>query len=215
MQSELDIALMKRAGLGDGGARREVVLRLLPRAQRLCRSLLREPEDAKDASQSSIVEILKSAGSYRGDCSLERWADRIVVRTALSWVARERRKRMAPSQLNPAVTNPGAHDARLLALEYLEKLPEKQGTVLLLRCAFDYSVDEIAELIGISRNSVKDRLLRARAAVRQMLRDEPGMDLLSSSEQDEKTVPRDRVEFTPMTGRKNAVDFVPRDRRTR
>jgi DNA-directed RNA polymerase specialized sigma24 family protein len=46
--------------------------------------------------------------------------------------------------------------------------------VLILRHGLEYSVEEIAEMFGISPNTVKDRLLRGRSALRRELgSDEP------------------------------------------
>jgi DNA-directed RNA polymerase specialized sigma24 family protein len=53
-------------------------------------TLIRCAYDADDATQVALVEILKAAPSYRGESSLEAWADRIAVRVAIG-VARERR----------------------------------------------------------------------------------------------------------------------------
>jgi DNA-directed RNA polymerase specialized sigma24 family protein len=51
--------------------------------------------------------------------------------------------------------------------------------VLVLRHGFEYSIDEIAELTGVSPNTVKDRLLRAREAIRRIIRREQLLDAAS------------------------------------
>ncbi|HET9959463.1 MAG TPA: sigma-70 family RNA polymerase sigma factor [Polyangiaceae bacterium] len=173
-QLQKDVALMRRAALGDPAARREAVVRVLPRARRLCQSLLGSASDSEDASQMGIVEVLRSAAHFRGECPLEHWASRIVARTALRMAKDERRK----ARMSAAFLAEGEEDAveaeygpsRILATECLKKLPEVQRTALLLRCGFEYSIEEIAELTQVSRNTVKDRLLRARESLRDLLR---------------------------------------------
>lgn len=180
-QSTADLAFMRAVVDGDRRSRHDLMRRLLPRAQRLCQALLRNGTDAKDASQSALLQVLRSAHTYRGECSLEHWSDRIVTRTALRWIAAERRTRQEP--LPDDVTGEhGASQPRVLLRECLNSLPEPQRIALLLRAGFGYSVDEVASLTEVSPNTVKDRLTRARQTLRALVRSpEPG-ELAGSSE---------------------------------
>jgi RNA polymerase sigma-70 factor (ECF subfamily) len=173
-----DVELMSRVALGDPEAQRLVVRRLLRRIEDLCRAVLRNSEDAQDARQLSILEILKSARSFRGESSLERWADRIAVRTALRAAGAERRARRAPIDPEPQNSYPTSEGV-VLAREYLDRISDRQRTVLILRHGLEYSIEEIAEMAGISANSVKDRLLRGRSIMRRMFRREQFLDEVS------------------------------------
>jgi RNA polymerase sigma factor (sigma-70 family) len=164
-----DWLLARRAAGRDLSAQRELAQRLLPRAKGVCHALLRDPTNARDASQTAMLEVLRSAHSYRGECSLEHWADRIISRTALRWIAQERRSGRLPlgdlqgheGELTPTKT---------FMRECLELLPEPQATALVLRACFEYTVDEIAEMTQTSRNTVKDRLVRGRQTLRALVR---------------------------------------------
>lgn len=164
-----DIALMHRAGAGDRNAQAQLMTRLFSRSNRLAQALLRNRDDAFDASQAALLAMLRSSINFRGESTIERWADRIVVRTAMR-LARARRLR-EPSSINEASgpSVPPRSEARVSASEYLKRLPEAQRTVLLLRSGFGYSIDEIAELTQASINTVKDRLKRAKDAMRREL----------------------------------------------
>jgi RNA polymerase sigma-70 factor (ECF subfamily) len=179
-----DVELMARVAGADAGAQRALVRRLLRRVERLCRALLRHREDAQDATQLCIVEILKSARSFRGESSLERWSDRITARTALRAAAAERRAQRAPIDLRPSGSVPASGDSSVLAREYLDRLSERQRSVLVLRHGFEFSIEEIAELEGISPNTVKDRLLRGRNRVRGMLRKDHAAHEASTRDED-------------------------------
>jgi RNA polymerase sigma-70 factor (ECF subfamily) len=179
-QLSADLGLMEAVARGDARAREELVRRLMPRAQRLCQALLRNAADAKDACQTALLQVLRSAPTYRGECSLEYWSDRIVTRTALRWMTSERRKRQASLPHETGVDG-GAAQPRVLLRECLNRLSEPQRTTLVLRACFEYSVDEIAALTHCSRNTVKDRLTRARQILRALVRTPDASSFLNDS----------------------------------
>jgi RNA polymerase sigma-70 factor (ECF subfamily) len=176
---------MARVARGESAAQLILVRRLLRRVQRLCRALLRNAHDAQDAAQVSMLEILQSSRGFRGDSSLERWADRITVRTALRASKNEKRAQRAPVEAEPDRVSAAAGEDMVLAEEYLLRVSERQRTVLILRHGFEYSIDEIAELVGISPNTVKDRLLRGRGLLRKMFRREQFLLEMPLQEADE------------------------------
>jgi len=171
------LKLVSMAGAGDQAAQEHLVALLGRRVRTLSLAILGNAQDAEDASQCILIEILKSAHSYRGD-SLHSWADRIAVRTAVRH-ARQRRVRAAREEADadPALLA-GGQPERLEQsiprpiLDYLAELPEARRTALVLRHVLEYSVTEIAEITGVSPNTVKDRLLQARRQVRRSVRRE-------------------------------------------
>jgi RNA polymerase sigma-70 factor (ECF subfamily) len=166
-----DVHLMTLVAAADPSAQRRLDGRLRARSLRIARSLLRNEADATDASQISMLEIFKSAKNYRGESSLERWADRIVVRTSVRALSERRSWSVSiEGAISPDdVAAPATHAAHTV-LEYLEQLPPPMRTVLVLKYALEYSVDEIAAVTGVSVNTVKDRLLRAKHAIRRVIR---------------------------------------------
>jgi len=177
--SDQDLRLMSAVARGETEASRALALRVVGRVRRLAGALLRGSPDVDDAVQTSLLEILKSARSYRGDAQLEKWSDRITVRTTL----RLARSRRSDSTRTGADVNPdelptpheeerdanGASTARPVA-DYVEELPEPMRTAFHLRHALDYGIDEIARETGVSPNTVKDRLVRGRELLRKRIR---------------------------------------------
>jgi RNA polymerase sigma-70 factor (ECF subfamily) len=164
------------SAVSDPAARDRLARRLAPRIRRLTAAFLRDAADAEDAAQAAMLEILSAAAAFRGESKLETWADRIAVRIAIR-AARARRlasvrgsAQLEPDQL-ASPPEPDAPDAlpRSLA-HYLDALAEARRSVLVLRHVLGYSLPEIAELTGVSVNTVKDRLLAAREAVRKLVR---------------------------------------------
>lgn len=168
--------LVSLAGNGDPVAQEHLVALLRRRVRAVSLAILGHPEDAEDATQCILLEILGAAPSFRGG-SLNAWADRIAVRVAVRH-ARRRRVRAAAVPLEEeqhglvceASTNGMRQSVPRPVLEYLAELPEARRTVLVLRHVLDYSIEEIAEATEVSPNTVKDRLLHARRQVRQAVR---------------------------------------------
>lgn len=163
-----DVELMSRCCDSERAALRLLARRLMPRAQKVCCGLLRDRCDAQDASQAALLQVFKSVGSYRGECPIENWADRIVVRAAVRWATSERSYRNRTVILDDFCPEPVAPSEMPLG-EYLTLLPHPQRVVLLLRCYGEHSVDEIAGLLRVSPNTVKDRLKRARQTLRSLM----------------------------------------------
>ncbi len=92
--------LVSLAGTGDPAAQQHLVALLRRRVRSISMAILGHPEDAEDAAQCVLLEILGSAPSFRGG-SLNAWADRIAVRVAVRH-ARRRRVRAAAVPLEEA-----------------------------------------------------------------------------------------------------------------
>lgn len=173
--SASDLALMGAVAANDEDAQRHLVERLGGRVRRLCRLLCRSQADAEDAAQLALIEVLRSASRFRVEASLERWADRITARTALRMNRRERaRAHLLERWLSPGSLPWGTPLASSLGVSpgveaLLNRLSRPRREAFILRHALEYSVDEIAELTGAPRGTVKDRLVSARKQLRKLI----------------------------------------------
>lgn len=172
--STQDVELMRRVARREPAAERELVVRVLPRVRRKAAVLLRGRDD-DDASQVAMMQILASARSFAGRGSLEGWCDRIAIRT----IVRMRRRSDAASSRIAAHVEPDeqptqAQDVPLggEVRRFLASLSEERYQVVVLRYLEDYSIDEIADATGVSRNTVKDRLRVALELLRKHARRE-------------------------------------------
>ncbi len=172
-----DLRLMQLAGSGDCRAQRVLAHRLAGRVRRIAQRLLQNSSEADDASQTALIEILKSASSFNGDSSIERWSDRIAVRTAIRH-AREQRRRPshgsvyhvdAESIAAPRQQSAASEQISRELGEYLAALSSQRREVLVLKHALGYTVDEIAEITGAPVGTVKDRLIAARKQIRKLI----------------------------------------------
>lgn len=170
-----DCSLLRAVAKGDALAQHQLVLRLSVRVRRLALLLCRNEADADDATQRSVLEILRSAGTFRRDARLEPWADRIVVRVTLRMTRRETRRRVLGQRwfilgaLPFGRSKPDEQDSSQGIEVFLERLSPERREALVLRHVLDYSVEEIAELTDAPVATVKDRLVYARKQMRQWL----------------------------------------------
>jgi RNA polymerase sigma-70 factor (ECF subfamily) len=170
--------LTTRFRAGNREAMREVVERLLPRLRRTVR-LLVPPEEREDAVQLCIVDILRGAASFRGESSIETWAQRIAVRRAVKHAKKRFRLRLRSDDATdpatlfaPAPTVALRDELPRPVTCYLDALPSRQRQAVVLRHAWGYSLAEIAELVHASPNTVKARLFHGLRHIRKMIRDD-------------------------------------------
>lgn len=173
--AQADLKLMAAVAASDPSAQRILVQRLARRVRKVTGLLCRTAADADDAAQLALIEILKSAGSFRVATSLEHWAERVTVRATLRSARRERTRkglleRWLPAGVQPwggSAAQPAVEQAGLDAL--LERLSRERFQAFVLHHALDYTVEEIAELTGAPVGTVKDRLVTARKQLRHLL----------------------------------------------
>jgi RNA polymerase sigma-70 factor (ECF subfamily) len=188
-----DLALARAAGAGDEASRRALARRLLERTRATVRYLVGDSPDAPDWVQLGLLEVLRSAHTFRGESRLETWADRIVVRTALRQIKQARKRPESPSAeigqdngVEPeAGASPGAPGSGLEpthpgeALErqrvrrclaaLLQRLGPERRAVLVLHVVLGHSVPEIAAMTDTPEHTVWDRLKVGKRKLRRLI----------------------------------------------
>lgn len=149
-------------------------------------SVLRNEAEAEDATQEALLKALSHIGQFRAEARFSTWLIQITVNEALM-----RRRKAHPEVMEPlgehqeedgSYTPRDFADWREIPSEVLERkeirqklaeavatLAEKYRQVFVLRDVQHLSIEETAEALGISRASVKTRLLRARLMLRDLL----------------------------------------------
>lgn len=173
----LDHELMQRVAAGDRRAQRALAVRVVHRVRRAAAALMRGSSEAEDAAQYALIEVLRSAHTYRGDSSLERWSDRVSGRAIIRFARRSRRHRADvdaapdPDLLRAELPSESIADSVPRPIsEYLSLLSPVRRETLVLKHALGHSVNEIAAMRGVSPNTVKDHLHAGRSKIRSMAR---------------------------------------------
>ncbi|HZQ93410.1 MAG TPA: sigma-70 family RNA polymerase sigma factor [Candidatus Sulfotelmatobacter sp.] len=154
--------------------------------------VVNDPADAADTTQEVFLKVFRGMKHFHGESSLKTWIYRIALHEAANrrrWWFRHKAKETSiePAedempgageyQMQMALTdhtdspfeNVAHHEVQARVEEELRKVPEPYRTTLVLRDLEEMSYEEIAEVLEISLGTVKSRLTRGRAALRQRL----------------------------------------------
>ena len=147
--------------------------RELHRAYRLAGLILGDSHDAEDATQDALVRAWSAYPSLRRDEDFQAWFDRILVNVCRDRMRRRRVVRFVPMVDEHSQRPSGDPFAELIAgdelLRAMETLDADLRTVIVLRYWADLTVDEIARRSGWRSGTVKSRLHRALAQMKQRL----------------------------------------------
>jgi RNA polymerase sigma-70 factor, ECF subfamily len=163
---DADMTLIRGAASGDRASQRRLVERVMPRVEKTVVYLARGKSDTDDLVQLALIQIVRSAGSFRGDSSLDFWTDRVVLQTlAKQFEKRHRRQRLRESvwEFPAGVPAPVDEQAELAEIRgrlrlLLGRLPDKLRVALVLFCVYGYTAPEIAALTDTKTNTVRGRL---------------------------------------------------------
>ena len=177
----IDAALIEEALTGRLEAFNELVRRHQDHLFALVYRLVPDPDQAADAVQEAFFSAYRNLASYRGG-SIRSWLGRIAVNAAMDM---QRAKRRRPFQPYPEVedeswqppageqaepeTQAVASEQRRVLTEALGALPMEQRACIVLFDVQGYDYPEIARIMGVSLGTVKSRIHRGRAALRQRL----------------------------------------------
>lgn len=173
--------LIARAQKGDRAAFAALVRAHQNEVYTLARRLVGDPHMASDVAQETLIRAWKALPKFRGDARLSTWLHRITVNT--SWTHKKRAQRMSVSSIDDHLDIAAPEDAdhpsvagELLELRgrlrgALDRLPEGQRQVVVMKDIYGWSHAEIAKAMDISVTAAKVRLHRARARLANDLED--------------------------------------------
>ncbi len=180
-RQETDRELVRLCQNGTESAFEELVRRHQQRVFRLVGRILRRPEDVEDIAQQVFLKTYLSLAKFDQRAAFSTWLYRITVNECWDYL---RKKKIRPlvyeadlseeqvSRLDGIVSterppeDPSQRaEARDALEQILDKLPQQDRDLLMLKEAEGFSVQELAEMLGLNVNTVKVRLFRARGKI--------------------------------------------------
>ena len=169
--------LVERLKAGDRAAFEQLVRCYGPQMLLVARRFFKREADAEDALQDAFLNVVRSIGNFGGRCRLATWLHRVTVTAALMRLRTRRRRpetliEELPGGVGGAATRSDTGLPPLEALsqqelrdrvrESLQRLPERDQSVLLLHDVQGLDLRETAHLLGVGTSTLKTRLRTAR-----------------------------------------------------
>ena len=187
-------ALVQEAVSGNAEAFEALVRPHLPMFFAGIQRILGNESESQDALQDALVAMHRELPRFQGQSAFSTWAYKVCINAALmARRKRVRRREEAIDDLMPQFDDSGHHmeQDRLLAWSdaadaferthagelrarvrlALDRLSDEQRAVFVLKDLVVWDTDEIAQHLGISKDLVRQRLHRARLALRSLLAD--------------------------------------------
>ncbi len=164
---------------------------------------LGDPADAADVTQEVFVKVFRNISNFHGEASLRTWIYRIALHEASNqrrWWSRHKRQELTIDAQHEndegetfcladalAARDASPYECAARAelgervVAALRNLPEAFREVVVLREIEGFGYEEIAEMLDVNLGTVKSRLTRGRAALREALHDDATVKRSSSS----------------------------------
>lgn len=182
--NETDSELIEQCLSGHAAAFGQLVQRHQNRLFNSLYRMLGSREDADDVAQEAFVAAFQKLDTFRGDSQFYSWLFRIAYNTAISMKRKAKLKTISANQLKdssghePDDPNPDHHPEHGIEVEEtqaavqqaLSELSEEYREAIVLKEMEDLSYEEIAELADVPVGTIRSRLHRARAELREKLR---------------------------------------------
>jgi len=171
----LDELTLRRAQRGDDRAWRELVERYQTPVHALIWRLLagRSRHRVEDLVQETFVRVLRALPSWdiAGPASLQTWILTIATRLSLNELRKPEMTTIIGDPPAPDSADAASERARIAAAiaAGVAQLPDAQRAVFVLREYHELEYADIADALGLDLGTVKSRLARARAALRERL----------------------------------------------
>jgi RNA polymerase sigma-70 factor (ECF subfamily) len=169
-----DNELINRCLLKDPRAQELLYRRFAPKMYGVCLRYAGNEGEAEDILQEGFIRIFNNLQHYRFEGALAGWVHRTMINTAINHYHKNLKFRKE-SELNEnllvATIHPDALSflSRDELLQVIRTLPIGYRTIFNLYAIEGYTHREIGAMLGISENTSKSQLSRARNAIREIL----------------------------------------------
>ena len=180
LDSKSDEVLITLFQQGERSAFRVLVERYQSRIKNLIYSIFHEPDVIDDLAQEVFIKAYEALPHFRFQSSFYTWLYRIAVNRSRDELRKRKVRRLFSLQAllessdhelgSKLAVEPRDTEVQELIASALKTLPERFRTVIILKDIDGLSYEEIAEVLQCEMGTVKSRLFRARATLRNVLK---------------------------------------------
>jgi RNA polymerase sigma-70 factor (ECF subfamily) len=176
-----ELKLIQDFNNGNEQAYNQLVLRYKEKVYWIVRRMIPDHDDADDITQNVFIKAYQSLPSFKGDSSFYTWIYRIAINLSLNEIRRKKFRRTF--SIDEEIHQISSSDALPLEVmernertqlikKAIERLPEKQKKVFLLRYYEELPYDEIAKILHTSVGGLKANYFHAVKKIGEYLKNE-------------------------------------------
>jgi RNA polymerase sigma-70 factor, ECF subfamily len=177
-QATSDEALMGRIAQGDRLAMEVLYARHHVRVFRFTLRLIGDESLAEDLATEVFLDVWRHADRFEGRSAVSTWVLGIARFKALS-ARRRRAVELLDEEIAKTIEDPAddpaivleKNDTSMVIRNCLKRLAPHHREIIDLAYYHEKSLEEVAAIVGIPKNTVKTRMLRARTRLAGLLRD--------------------------------------------
>ncbi len=146
---------------------------LAPKMYAICVRYAKDNDDAKDLVQEGFIRLFKNLEKFESRGSFEGWVKRIFINTCIEYYRKQQKENLKVEIENIAENAIESNTISLLKaadlMTIIQKLPLGYRTVFNLFAIEGYTHEEIANKLGITINTSKSQLFKARQHLQEII----------------------------------------------
>ncbi len=154
-------------------SQRDLYDRFSPLMYSVCMRYLKDPEKAEEVMVTGFTKVFDKVDQFKFEGSFEGWVRRIMVNESLTYIRRNKfmdlEVDIEVADREPDLNHLENHLEAEDLMNMIQSLPVGYRTVFNMYAIEGYSHKEIAKELGVSENTSKSQLSRARAILKQHL----------------------------------------------
>ena len=172
MDKNADQVYIEKVLKGDTNSFAHLINKYKDMSYTLAMKIVKNHEDAEEVAQDSFLKAYEKLDSFKGDSKFSTWLYTIVYRNSITKI---RKKKVATSDIDDYVMDnysEGSESPQIDAIkseeqkkyvkEAIDRLPEKDASLVTLFYMNDSSIEEIEKITGLTQSNIKVKLFRAR-----------------------------------------------------
>lgn len=182
-----DEELVEKVKKGDADVYEKIIQKYQSKVFGLIYNMTKNQNDIEDLAQEVFIKIYKNLGKFKGESSLYTWIYKITVNLCLDEMKKRKnviyldeKIEVDDGEVNRELPSEDKSQEKLYEEKELQeklhncinKLPEKQRVMIVLRDIKGFSYEEISKITDVKLGTVKSQINRARLKLKELLDEE-------------------------------------------
>lgn len=135
---------------------------------KVCFMYANDNDDINDLYQDVVLNLWKAWPSFKGNSSVSTWIYRVALNTCITGFRKKRNYDYVSLKQDIDILDDCEHDEFLKQMYQLIHRLDSMDKMYIMLWLDEKNYDEIAEIVGVSRNNVAIRLHRIKEKLKKM-----------------------------------------------